>query len=537
MLKLEKPINFNNLDKTDNKKKYLSIIRDLTSQGKYFSLINFIDQTTPNVSIYLNYLIYLLQFFSIYPKTLFYIYKLVFYEYKSKQKYAESEKILSKYLYPVYQKFSNHKQIFNKYPYLTLDSRIKVCTLKIMKSLEEAEILCKNENNANNLGREKFDDELMLEKYDLDYNTIHSEILENIIVNENDSGISDLEINKEEKNKNEIFQIQKMKKIIQKSIKSIFVENNENESLTNNIKADLMQEKINNITNNKKCQKEINSNDIIKPKEKNENNLKEEKRFNFISNEIVQKSFNEEIVKKEEEIINYKKYNKINDPSSNYNNLANKYEIKNQNENKKRYRDSEPFLKSFNTKSIKKENIDKKIFRKFRKYSKKYYNENKKFSIFQKNQIFWKKFNSENLLPPLRIKSSNDKVLEFKSFNAQYLIWLFNQEGASELFKIFITNEGENIINSFITEYNLTQSKDINIVEKLRIYLNKIPEIYCPPDKKIILDENVECYSTEFNENKNEDKVDFGKANSQFLSSKFNILKIAEKKKFEEQPL
>jgi len=60
MLKLEKPINFNNLDKTDNKKKYLSIIRDLTSQGKYFSLINFIDQTTPNVSIYLNYLIYLL---------------------------------------------------------------------------------------------------------------------------------------------------------------------------------------------------------------------------------------------------------------------------------------------------------------------------------------------------------------------------------------------------------------------------------------------------------------------------------------------
>jgi hypothetical protein len=57
MLKLENPINFNNSDKTDNKKQYLSIIRDLTSQGKYFSLINFIDKTTPNVSIYLYYLI------------------------------------------------------------------------------------------------------------------------------------------------------------------------------------------------------------------------------------------------------------------------------------------------------------------------------------------------------------------------------------------------------------------------------------------------------------------------------------------------
>ena len=399
-----------------------------------------------------------------------------------------------------------------------------------MKSLEEAEMLCKNENNSNNLGREKFDDELMLEKYDLDYNTIHSEILENIIVNENYSGISDLEINKEEKNRNEIFQIQKMKKIIQKSIKSIFVENNENESLIKSKETEKKQEKINNIINNRKSENQINSNDIINPKEKIENNIKEEKKNNFISNGIVQKSFNEEIVQREEEIINYKKYNKNNDPNSNYNNLTNKYEINN--ENKKRYRDSHPFLKNFNTKFIKKENIDKKIFRKFRKYFKKYYVENKNLSIFQKNQIFWKKFQSKNLLPPLKIKSYNDKELEFKSFNAQYLIWLFSQEGVSELFRIFINNEGENIINGFITEYNLTQTKDVNIVDKLRNYLNKIPEVYNSPDKKSILDENSESYSTEFNEKKDEDK-----ANNRFISSKFNILKIAEKKKFEEQRL
>ena len=132
----------------------------------------------------------------------------------------------------------------------------------------------------------------------------------------------------------------------------------------------------------------------------------------------------------------------------------------------------------------------------------------------------------------MKIKSYDDKELEFKSFNAQYLIWLFSQEGVSELFRIFINNEGENIINSFITECNLTQTKDVNIVDKLRNYLNKIPEIYNSPDKKSILDENSESYSTEFNEKKDEVK-----ANNQFLSSKFNILKIAEKKKFEEQPL
>lgn len=283
-----------------------------------------------------------------------------------------------------------------------------------MKSLEEAEMLSKNENNSNNLVREKFVDEIMLEKYDLDFNTIHSEILENIIVNENDSGISDLEISKEKKNKKEIFQIQKMKKIIQKSIKSMFVENNENESLLyekcqkngNNKETILNKEKIDNIISSKKFKNEINSNEIIKQKEKIESNFKEEIKYNSIKNDNIQKSFNEEIVKKEEEIINYKKYNKINDPNSNYNNLTNKYEIKN--ENKKRYRNSQPVLKTFNTKFIKKENIDKKIFRKFRKYSKRYYNENKNMSIFQRNQIFWKKFNSENLLPPLRIKSNND---------------------------------------------------------------------------------------------------------------------------------
>lgn len=74
MLKLEKPINFNNLDKTDNKKKYLSIIRDLTSQGKYFSLINFIDNTTPNVSIYLCYLIlFIIVLFNISENIILYL--------------------------------------------------------------------------------------------------------------------------------------------------------------------------------------------------------------------------------------------------------------------------------------------------------------------------------------------------------------------------------------------------------------------------------------------------------------------------------
>ena len=188
---------------------------------------------------------------------------MIFYEYKSKHKISESEKILSKYLLPVYQRFSNHKQIFKKYPYLTLDSRIKLCTLKIMKSLEDAELLSKNEN-SNNWKREKYFDELELEKIDLDYNTIHSEILENIILDENDSGISDLDNKDKEKNKKNIFQIQKMKKFIHKSIKSLLSENEEKESKP---LIELKEKENINIENNHIF---INNKNNIKINEKND---------------------------------------------------------------------------------------------------------------------------------------------------------------------------------------------------------------------------------------------------------------------------
>lgn len=52
MLNIEKPLDFDNINKDNNKKYYLSTIRQLTSQGNYFSLIKFIDNSIPNVSIF-----------------------------------------------------------------------------------------------------------------------------------------------------------------------------------------------------------------------------------------------------------------------------------------------------------------------------------------------------------------------------------------------------------------------------------------------------------------------------------------------------
>lgn len=50
MLKIETPLNFDQLDKTNNKRYYLNKIRELANKGNYFSLINFIEYSIPSVS-------------------------------------------------------------------------------------------------------------------------------------------------------------------------------------------------------------------------------------------------------------------------------------------------------------------------------------------------------------------------------------------------------------------------------------------------------------------------------------------------------
>ena len=100
-----------------------------------------------------------------------------------------------------------------------------------MENLKEAKFLCQKEK-INDTGREKYDDELELQSIDLDYETIHSEILKNIVLNENDSGLSDFDEKRYEDNQKKVFEINKIKNIIHKSIKSLFAESQNNELFT-----------------------------------------------------------------------------------------------------------------------------------------------------------------------------------------------------------------------------------------------------------------------------------------------------------------
>ena len=446
----------------------------------------------------------------------------MFYQLQKNKKYEESEKIFSKFLLPIHQRFSSHKTLFKKFPCLTLEAKIKLYTIKVLKNLEDAKFL--SESEKGDIERLKLSDEIFLQtndidyenvntelnalkSIDLDYETIHSEILENIIFDENESGLSDFEEKETEQEEEEdeeckkkikkniqIFDIIKIKNIIHKSVASLFEEEQEKDEfkplfeqekeIEKNLQEKAKENKYEYLSNNTENKTQDNTEDI-------KNSLKEDKLDNTDNANMKSK---EEAVK-EDEIVNYRRYNYLTDPNSNFNNFSKKYEIKKN--PKKRFRYIHPFLKTFNPKFLKKENIDKKIFRRFRKFVKALYKTNRNLPMFVKNPLFWKKFYVKNLLPPVKIiLKENGHLIEHKSFNTQYLIWLFSQEGTSELFEMFSKNEMNNIINNFVEEYNLRESKEPDIIEKIKHYIKNIPEIYSQQNegKKIILEENRETF-------------------------------------------
>ena len=484
---------------------------------------------------------------------------MAFFEFEKNKRYEESEKIFSKFLLPIHQRFSSHKTLFKHFPCLTLEAKIKLYTIKVLKNFEDAKFLSESEKGEDD--RIKLSDEKFLEtndidyentqkeirelqKVDLDYETIHSEILENIIFEENESGLSDFDEKEEQaeddgkndRRKEQIFDIVKIKNIIHKSVESLFEEEQENDEfkpllkqekeIAKNLEDKLKENRCESITNNTEMKTQDFTVDI-------KDNLKEEC-FNKI-NTIDMKTKNEE--NKEDEIINYRRYNYLTDPNSNYNNFSKKYEIKTN--PKKRFRDIHPFLKTFNPKFLKKENIDKKIFRRFRKFVKSLYKKNKNLPVFIKNPLFWRKFYVKNLLPPVKIVlNHNGNLIEHKSFNTQYLIWLFNQEGTTELFEMFAKNELEFVINNFIEEYDLSESKEPGIIEKIKQYIKYIPEIYGEQNqsKEVILEENLQNFEINYPNNKDEedlDSIDSGISSSNPFNLKFDEIG---KKDFKETP-
>jgi hypothetical protein len=172
------------------------------------------------------------------------------------------------------------------------------------------------------------------------------------------------------------------------------------------------------------------------------------------------------------------------DPSSNLNAYKKTFVPKSI-KTKEKLKNQVPFLKDFNPKFLKKENIDKKILRKFRNYVKVMYKEDKDyFENYDKN--FWINFISTNLLPPMKYRDENRILIEFKSFNTQYLLWLFSKSGTVELYKEFSLKSGEELLQSFLEIYDL-HKQEFEVIEKLKYYIYYMHDIYSGKKRNLLM--------------------------------------------------
>lgn len=404
---------------------FLSQLRLIASRGEFGKLIYIIENFFPNVSSFIT-----LQFFSKYPKTLFYIYKCWFLTLRRCNLYKSAEEIFEKFIYPLYLKYAKmqEKEDINMMEEgRNINERIENCINKIMDVVS-------NEKRTNTL----------MEMEDVDYDQIHEEIIDSIVPSENESGLSDLEEEFEavQLKKRNIFQVKKVKNVVDKSTEEIF---KESQNCT-------MFNPLNSITCSDKSE------------EKNEKENETYSESGLNTNTDAPLSVSEKSTIYKDQYSNYNKYNrdcvpKIVKPTE-------------------RFKNRIPFLKSFNPKFLKKENIDKKIFRRFRNFVKEKYDVSQSL-FFDHDNLFWKEFCNTNLLPPMKYTNPiSNRTIEFKSFNTKYFLWLFNQKGTFVFFNLFLQNQGENVLKSFITEYNLENSNEEGIIHKLKTYINSIPMIY-----------------------------------------------------------
>ena len=126
-----------------------------------------------------------------------------------------------------------------------------------------------------------------------------------------------------------------------------------------------------------------------------------------------------------------------------------------------------PFLKQFNPRSIKREEIDKKIIRKFKKFLKEKIREKYAKDYFLDN-IFWKDFTAKNLLPPI-VYTCNNEEIQFKSFNSNYIAWLFSQIEAKTLYNLFLNEKKNELFESLKKMIKIPLTEDI-IIELTNIY-------------------------------------------------------------------
>jgi len=143
-----------------------------------------------------------------------------------------------------------------------------------------------------------------------------------------------------------------------------------------------------------------------------------------------------------------------------------------------------PFLRNFNIKFTKRENLDKKLVRKFRKFLKNYFQKHSVNMTDIDDSDFWGAFINEELYPPTKFRCLEDNaVYEFKSFNTNYMAWVFSVKNAERFYREFIRERGEEVFSSILKKNtrainDFSQEEKNEIYEDLRYYISNLANIF-----------------------------------------------------------
>lgn len=112
-----------------------------------------------------------------------------------------------------------------------------------------------------------------------------------------------------------------------------------------------------------------------------------------------------------------------------------------------------PFLRDFHMKFTKRENIDKKIIRKFRKFLKQFIQRTGINTRNIQDGDFWKAFMDEELYPPFKYRClDQNRIYEYKSFNTNYMSWVFSNQDADFFYNEFLKEKGEEVYKSILSK-------------------------------------------------------------------------------------
>jgi len=139
------------------------------------------------------------------------------------------------------------------------------------------------------------------------------------------------------------------------------------------------------------------------------------------------------------------------------------------------------------------------------------------------NQIqkeFWGHFIGENLLPPMKFKELAEEI-EFKSFNTNFMIWLFSHTGSNELYDLFYSDQSDEVLEIFTSKYDICHDEVSQLINYLKNISNIFSSLKEEEKQSVVCEE--EMKSVKMNDNVN--YVD-SKTNSMVNMALNNISKI-----------